>query len=74
MKPVDEEPKARFVISINKERCRQCGICVRFCPKNVLAADGRGYIYAEQAGECIGCQACFFRCPDFALEVIDLDL
>lgn len=68
-----EGPKARFVISINKRLCKQCGLCVHFCPKNVLASDGRGYIYARQVEECIGCQICFFRCPDFALEVIDLE-
>ncbi len=55
---------------IKRDWCKGCGICVRFCPKNVLELDAEEKVVAVRPADCICCQLCEFRCPDFAIEVI----
>lgn len=51
---------------INKKWCKGCGICVAFCPKQVLAIqDEKVAVVNEDA--CIKCKLCEMRCPDFAI-------
>jgi 2-oxoglutarate ferredoxin oxidoreductase subunit delta len=56
-------PKKVFV---NKEWCKGCGICVAFCPKNVLELK-HGLIDIARPDDCIKCGQCELRCPDFAI-------
>lgn len=62
-------------IIINKDRCKACGFCIQFCPKQLLQmADDlnlRGIHYACMRGEteCTGCAICGLVCPDVAIEV-----
>jgi len=63
-------------ISINEERCKGCGLCVRACPKDVLAMskarlNTKGYHPAEITDEeqCISCAACARTCPDAVIRV-----
>ncbi len=55
---------------IRKAWCKGCRICVHFCPKNVLELDDQDKVSAVRPDDCICCQMCEFRCPDFAIEVI----
>jgi len=55
---------------INREWCKGCGICVHFCPKNVLEMDEQDKAFAARPQDCICCQLCEIRCPDLAIEVI----
>ncbi len=55
---------------INREWCKGCGICIHFCPKNVLRADGENKAFTVRPEECICCKLCELRCPDLAIEVI----
>lgn len=54
---------------INTEWCKGCGICVRFCPKQVLELDEEEKAVAVRQSDCICCKLCELRCPDLAIEV-----
>ena len=56
-------------ITLLKERCKGCGICVAFCPKKILALDTLGKIYVKDEQSCINCGQCELRCPDYAIYV-----
>jgi 2-oxoglutarate ferredoxin oxidoreductase subunit delta len=54
---------------INREWCKGCGICVKFCPKTVLELDKAEKAVAVRPEDCICCKLCELRCPDLAIEV-----
>ena len=56
-------------ITIKMPRCKGCGICVAFCPKEVLAVDELGKVPVVNAANCIACGQCELRCPDYAIFV-----
>lgn len=63
-------------VSIDKEKCKGCGLCVHACPKKVLALmeqelNSKGYHPAApvRQEDCIGCAACGLFCPDVAITV-----
>jgi len=55
---------------INPSWCKGCGICVEFCPKQVLELDNDQKAIAARPEDCICCRQCELRCPDLAIEVI----
>ncbi len=57
------------IIAINRDWCKACGICVAFCPKQVLSTREDGQPEVTQRDECIECMLCEYRCPDFAITV-----
>ena len=65
--------KEMHQVQINEEWCKGCGICVAFCPKQVLALDNQDKARAEKPDACIGCALCALRCPDLAIDVISID-
>jgi len=63
-------------VTINELVCKGCGLCVRACPKNILALsrtklNAKGYRPAEiiDAEACIGCASCARTCPDVAIRI-----
>jgi len=59
--------KSEFTLKL--ERCKGCGICAAFCPKQVLEVDQLGKIFVAHPEKCIACKQCELRCPDYAIFV-----
>jgi 2-oxoglutarate ferredoxin oxidoreductase subunit delta len=74
-KPLDAEkikiPKGE--VHIIKDRCKGCGFCIEFCPKNVLEEseelNKRGVRppRVKNDATCVLCGFCEAVCPDFAI-------
>ncbi|MEA1939151.1 MAG: ferredoxin family protein [Candidatus Caldatribacteriota bacterium] len=56
-------------ISIHEGWCKACGICIEFCPKDVLVPNDQGIPVPKNIDDCTKCQLCELRCPDFAITV-----
>jgi 2-oxoglutarate ferredoxin oxidoreductase subunit delta len=62
-------------IHIDKERCKGCGFCVEYCPRDVLELSDefnkKGYHppFIKNEDECCYCQLCETICPEFAIFV-----
>ncbi|MBT9164168.1 MAG: NAD(P)H-quinone oxidoreductase subunit I, chloroplastic [candidate division WS2 bacterium] len=65
-----EKVAEKINIIINQKWCKKCGICVSFCPTNVLELDAKIGVIVKDISACINCKLCELRCPDFAIEVI----
>ena len=63
----------RGEVFILKDRCKGCGFCIEYCPKDVLEVseefNAKGYHYpvVKQPELCINCGLCEMLCPDFAI-------
>lgn len=55
-------------LTIKKEWCKGCNICVEFCPKNVLELKDEK-ISIKNLEACIQCNMCGKMCPDFAVSI-----
>ena len=55
--------------TINRDWCKGCGICVHFCPKQVLELDEAEKAVAVRLADCICCRLCEHRCPDLAIDI-----
>ncbi|MFA5008820.1 MAG: 4Fe-4S binding protein [Candidatus Omnitrophota bacterium] len=66
---------APIVISIAKDKCKGCQLCVFFCPsKNLILSQdlnkkGIKYAKVKDAAKCTGCGMCFLVCPDCCIEI-----
>ena len=65
------------IIIIDERYCKGCGICIHFCPKNVLAlakeVNSRGFYTpcVVVGAECSKCHQCELFCPDFAIFIVE---
>ena len=63
-------------LTINKEACKGCGLCVTACPKKILRVsqttnNNQGYFVVEEIApeQCIACAFCATMCPDSVITV-----
>lgn len=66
-------------IHVIKERCKQCNLCIDFCPTHVLResdeVNEKGYHIPELLEEpgkgkiCVACDFCEVICPEYAIWV-----
>ena len=49
--------------------CKGCGLCVEFCPMQVLALNDDGHPLVVAPEKCTACHWCDTHCPDFAIVV-----
>ena len=73
------KPK-KVIICVNPRFCSGCGICVEFCPRDVLELSpelnpkGTHMVYAARPEDCTVCHLCEDYCPHFAIAVADKEL
>ncbi len=62
-------------LTIEKERCKGCRLCIHFCPKEILEDCGElnklGYrpVHLKDQEACTGCGICALMCPDMIIQV-----
>ncbi|UCH36945.1 MAG: 4Fe-4S binding protein [Candidatus Bathyarchaeota archaeon] len=60
-------------INLIDNRCKECGFCIEFCPKDVLGfadkPNTKGYHppIVKNQENCILCARCEFICPELAI-------
>jgi len=62
-----------FAVDISAAYCKGCEICVRLCPRQVLRLDERHKAVAAHIDACTGCLICEISCPDFAIDVKEVE-
>lgn len=73
--PLDHQRMPRVVgdVVVIDERCKGCGFCVEYCPREVLVLSDtfnrKGYHPPRVArpGQCVNCNLCEMLCPEFAI-------
>ncbi len=64
---------------VESKRCKGCGLCVKFCPKNVLEisdkvnAKGHFPVFQARPEDCIKCSICCIMCPDVAITIVETE-
>ncbi|MDD4980417.1 MAG: 4Fe-4S dicluster domain-containing protein [Candidatus Omnitrophica bacterium] len=62
-------------ITINKDKCKGCLLCISVCPKGLIVVDknfnalGVRPVKFQESTECLGCSLCAIICPDCCIEV-----
>lgn len=68
----------KFQVVLNTEYCKECGYCSEVCgvetfgPADFFNAKGYRPNEVKSSDWCVGCFKCYFSCPDFAIDVIDV--
>ena len=69
-RPKRRLPRGRVTVFPNW--CKGCGLCVEFCPADVLEQRPDGRVTVAHPEKCTACRWCELHCPDFAIFVADV--
>ena len=77
--PLDsqEVQVTKGIVHIIEDRCKGCGYCIEFCPKEILIFsekfNKKGYHppFATNPDDCVNCHYCEIICPEFAIYSVD---
>ena len=67
-----------FEVVLNVEFCKECGYCAEVCEVGTFGPadffNEKGYKPEEvkTSDWCVGCFKCYFACPDFAIDIIEI--
>ena len=62
-------------LSLKTDKCKGCGLCMRACPKKLLApstkinAQGVSYPVMTEEAACVSCACCALNCPDMCITI-----
>ncbi|MBU0694271.1 MAG: 4Fe-4S binding protein [Candidatus Omnitrophica bacterium] len=56
-------------ISMDREKCVDCTVCIPLCPTNALIKDSRTYEVEFIKEKCIACGICLRACPYKAMKI-----
>jgi 2-oxoglutarate ferredoxin oxidoreductase subunit delta len=65
------------IVYIIEDRCKGCGYCIEFCPRQVLEFstefNAKGYHppAAIPTIDCVNCHYCEIICPEFAIYSVE---
>ena len=68
----------KFEVILNVEYCKECGYCAEVCgvdtfgPAEFFNAKGYRPEEVKTSDWCVGCFKCYFACPDFAIDIIEI--
>ncbi|MDR2180806.1 MAG: ferredoxin family protein [Synergistaceae bacterium] len=54
---------------IDPKRCKGCGLCADFCPRNIYDFSWGSVPVAARSDDCVGCMQCEVKCPELAITV-----
>jgi len=66
-----------FQVNFLEQYCKGCGLCVHFCPKNIIVlaqyTNDQGYNPAtiNDMTKCTGCALCARMCPHVVIEIVE---
>ena len=73
----DKKEKKRLLprgrVTVFPNWCKGCGLCVEFCPVDVLEQGEDGRVTVAHPDRCTACRWCELHCPDFAIFVTDTE-
>ncbi len=65
------------IVYIIEDRCKGCGYCIEYCPKETLKFSDKfnkkGYHppMTTEPNECVNCHYCEIICPEFAIYTVE---
>lgn len=56
-------------VSMDRNKCVDCSVCVPLCPTQALVKNKESYIVEFDKNKCIACEICVHACPYKAMTI-----